>query len=72
MSKCLQLAADMWANEARKVKSVQRVVGIILIAMLISASAAPPAHASGEDAAGRVVCEATYYFYSSYYLAHCA
>lgn len=47
-------------------------MGIILVVTIMSVSAAPPAHASGEDAAMDAVCEAAYYFDSSYYSSQCA
>ena len=54
------------ANKARK------LVGIILVAVVMSVSAASPAHASGEDAATDAVCDVAYYFYPSYYSDYCA
>lgn len=49
----------------------RKLVGIILVAIIMSVSAASPAHASGEDAAMGVACDAAYYFDSSYYSSQC-
>lgn len=65
------IIGELAASEVVKVRISQRLVGIILVALAISVSLATPALASGEDAAGRVVCNAAYYFYPSYYSDQC-
>jgi hypothetical protein len=54
-----------------RVKKAQKIVGIMLVAIVASVSAASPAYADGEDAANGAVCTAASIFYPSYYSANC-
>ena len=58
-------------GRARVKKKGRRLIGAMLVAIAISASAASPAYASGSDAATAALCDVTYYFSSSYYSNNC-
>ena len=49
----------------------RKLASMLLVAVAISVFTATPAHAEGTDAATGVVCEAAYYFDSSYYADNC-